>query len=242
MSVAVVDPTVEPDVAAATAAPRPVVLAVRDTAPFVIALVPFGLAVGSASVAAGLSLAEAVYGALVLLAGAAQLAVVESIGRGDGVVAAVVVTALVNLRFVYYGAGAARWFAEAPMWQRLLLVFPLVDQTFLLGQQRFGDAVGLAWRRRYYLTVTALLAVSFVGSQVVGYRLGAGLPPALGLHLAAPLVFAGMLARHLDTSSARLAAGAAALAVPLVGGVAGPATLPIAIALGVAAGAGRWWR
>ncbi len=242
MSAAVAAPTLDPAADAVAAPPRPVALAVRDTAPFVVALVPFGLAVGSASVAAGLSLAQAMFGALIMLAGAAQLSVVESLGRGDGVVAAVVVTALINLRFVYYGAGAARWFAGARLPERLLLVFALVDQSFLLGQQRFDDTVGLAWRRRYYLTVTGLLATSFVGSQVVGYQLGAGLPPALGLHLAAPLVFAGMLARHLETGSARLAAGAAALAVPLVAGVAGPATLPIAIALGVAAGAGRWTR
>ncbi len=241
MSAAVAEP--RPGLAAgAVAAPSPVALAVRDTGPFVVALVPFGLAVGSASVAAGLSLTQAMFGAVVLLAGAAQLAVVESLGRGDGIVAALVVTALVNLRFVYYGAGAARWFSGARTWQRLLLVFPLVDQTFLLGQQRFADHGDLTWRRRYYLMATLMLAVPFVTSQVVGYRLGAGLPPALGLHLAAPLVFAGMLARHLETGPARLAAVAAALAVPLVGGVAGPATLPIAIALGVAAGAGRWWR
>ncbi len=149
MSAAVAEATGGPPVDVVVAPPRAVGLAVRDTAPFVVALVPFGLAVGSAGVAAGLSLAEAMYGASVMLAGAAQLAVVESLGRGDGVVAAVMVTALVNLRFVYYGAGAARWFAEAPVAQRLLLVFPLVDQTFLLGQQRFDATTGLAWRRRY---------------------------------------------------------------------------------------------
>lgn len=227
---------------AATTSPlaSPVAVAARDSAPFVVALVPFGLAVGSASVAAGLSLAQSMFGAVVLLAGAAQLAVVESLGRGDGVVAAVVVTALVNLRFVYYGAGAARWFTGARLWQRLLLVFPLVDQTFLLGQQRFTEDTDIAWRRRYHLAATVMLAVPFVTSQIVGYRLGAGLPPALGLHLAGPLVFAGMLARHLETGSARLAAGSAALAVPVAAGVAGPATLPVAIALGVAVGAGRW--
>ncbi|MEZ5092843.1 AzlC family ABC transporter permease [Nocardioides sp.] len=220
----------------------PVRLAAQDTAPFMAALVPFGLAVGSASVAAGLSFVQAMYGALVMLAGAAQLAVVESLGRADGIVAAVVVTLLINLRFVYYGAGAARWFASARLPMRLLLVFPLVDQSFLLGQQRFDDSVDLVWRRRYYLTVTALLASSFVISQVVGYRLGAGLPPALGLHLAAPLVFAGMLAKHLQTPTARAAAVGAALAVPLLGGLTGPATLPAAIALGVLVGSRRWTR
>ncbi|GAA1478708.1 hypothetical protein GCM10009623_31540 [Nocardioides aestuarii] len=225
------------------AAPQdPVMLALRDTAPFVVALVPFGLAVGNASVGAGLTFAEAMFGALIMLAGAAQLAVVESLGRGEGLLATVVVVALINLRFVYYGAGAARWFGRARLPVRLLLAFPLVDQTFLLGEQRFDDSVELGWRQRYYATATALLAGAFVGSQVVGFAIGGGLPPELGLHLAPALVFAGMLASHLTTSSARLAAAGAALAVPLVAGVAGPATVPVAIGLGVAVGTGRWTR
>jgi branched chain amino acid efflux pump len=226
----------------AAPAPGPVRQGLKDTAAFAVALVPFGLALGSASVAAGLSLAQAMFGALIMLAGAAQLAVVESLGRGDGAVAAVVITALINLRFVYYGAGAARWFAGAPLWRRLLLVYPLVDQNFLLGQQRFGADVDLRWRQRYYLAATALLAGAFVGSQLVAFQLGAALPPELGLHLAAPLVFAGMLARNLDGAPARIAAVVAASAVVLGAGWLGPATLPVAVALGVAVAARRWSR
>jgi branched chain amino acid efflux pump len=213
-----------------------------DTLAFAAALVPFGLALGSASVAAGLSLAETMFGAVVMLAGAAQLAVVESLGRGDSAAAAVVVAALINLRFVYYGAAAARWFAEAPLWRRLLLVYPLVDQTFLLGQQRFGAATDLRWRQRYYLTATAVLASAFVGSQLVAFQLGTALPPALGLQLAAPLVFAGMLARNLEGVPAKLAAVVAGGAVVLGSGWLGPATLPVAVALGVGVAVRGWSR
>ncbi|TIC88889.1 hypothetical protein E8D34_04360 [Nocardioides sp. GY 10113] len=221
----------------------PVRQAVKDTWPFAAALVPFGLALGTASMAAGLSVAEAMFGAVVLLAGAAQLAVVESFGRGDGIAGVVLVTALVNLRFVYYGAGAARWFSEAPLLRRMLLVFPLVDQTFLLGQQRFGPGVALGWRQRYYLTATAMLAAIFLGSQLVAYAAGARLPEELGLHLAAPLVFAGMLANNLDKAPARIAAVVAGAGILAGSGWLGAATLPVAVGLGVAvaARAGKGW-
>lgn len=220
----------------------PVRHGLRDASAFALALVPFGLALGSASVAADLTLAQAMFGAVIMLAGAAQLAVVESLGRGDGVAAAVAVAALINLRFVYYGAGAARWFAAAPLWRRVLLAYPLVDQTFVLGQQRFDESTDLRWRQRYYLAATALLATTFVGSQLVAFRLGAAVPSELGLELAAPLVFAGMLARHLDGRKARIAALGAGLAVLIGSGWLGPATLPVAVALGVGLAGRRWSR
>lgn len=212
----------------------------RDVLPFAVALVPFGLAVGTASATAGLSLGAAMFGAVAMLAGAAQLAVVESLGRGEGILAGVLVAALVNLRFVYYGAAAARWFAGAPLGRRLLLVFPLVDQTFLIGQHRFAASVDLRWRQRYYLAATALLAASFVGSQLVAFRIGAGLPRELGLDLAAPVVFAGMLARSLDRAPARAAAAVAVLVVALGSGFLGAATLPVAAGLGVVVAARGW--
>ncbi|MEQ6901396.1 AzlC family ABC transporter permease [Nocardioides sp. YIM 152588] len=227
----------EADAATPLAAPAGAVRqGIKDALPFSIALIPFGLALGTAGVANGLSFAEAMFGAAALLAGAAQLAVIESIGRGEGIVAAVVITVLINLRFVYYGSGVARWFAGAPLPSRLLLAFPLVDQNFLLSEQRFAGGGDLRWRQRYYVAVTAMLAGAFLVSQAIAYRVGAALPPELGLHLAAPLVFAGMLARSLDGAPARGAAVVAALGIPLCAGWLGPATLPVAVVLGVGCG------
>jgi len=206
--------------------------AARDTVPFAIALVPLSLAIGGASAAAGLSAVEAVFGAVALLAGAAQLAALETIRSDGGVVVAVTVVVLVNLRFVFYGAGVARWFVAASRRQRLLLVFPVVDQTFLLCQDRFTTEGDLAWRRRYYLTVTAVLAGTYIAGQVVGFHLGASLPAALGLHLAAPLAFAGMLAKATRSRADLVAALVAAITVVAVSSVVGPVALPLAVVLG----------
>lgn len=208
-------------------------VALDDTLPFAVALIPFGLAVGGTSAAIGLSGIEAVFGAIVLLAGAGQLAALDVMGSGGGTVSVVVIAALVNLRFVFYGAGVAAWFADRPLRTRLMLAFPIVDQTFMLCQRRFADRSDPAGRRRYYLTATALLAGVFVSSQVVGFNVGANMPAGLGLHLAAPLVFAGMLATSLSARRDTIAAGSAALVV--IGGTewAGAVTLPMAVAAGV---------
>jgi predicted branched-subunit amino acid permease len=209
--------------------------AIKDITPFAVALIPFGLALGSASATAGLSLGETMFGAAVLFAGASQLAAVEVLGSGGGVLATAVVVTLINLRFVFYGAGVARWFDGAPLGRRLLLAFPLVDQTFMLCQERFEDQEDLSWRQRYYVTATAVLALTFLGSQYVAFQLGASLPEGLGLHLAAPLAFAGMLAKAM-TGKPHLVAGAAAGATVVFGSaVLGAAALPIGVVLGVAA-------
>ncbi len=207
--------------------------AVKDTAPFGVALIPFGMAVGGASAAAGLSAWESAFGGVALLAGASQLAAVDVIGSGGGIGSTAIVVALINLRFVLYGAGVARWFAGARLVRRMVLVVPVVDQTFMLCQERFDDDTDLAWRRQYYLTATAVLASAFIGSQVIAFQLGGGLPESLGLHLAAPLAFAGMLARTMTTRLEVLAGTVAAVIVVAGTGVIGAAALP----LGVVAGA-----
>ena len=224
----------EPANDAGVSAPPPAVrTALCDIGALSAALVPFGLALGSASAAAGLSGFEAVFGALIMLAGAGQLAAVEAIGRGESVVAIAVVVALVNMRFVFYGAAAAGWFAGAGRWRRLLLVYPIVDQTFMLCQQRFEIVTDLAWRQRYYATATAMLGGSFVASQVVAFHLGTAMPASAGFHLMAPLVFTGMLATATRQQPQVVAAIVGAVVVTLGASVLGPLALPVAVAAGV---------
>lgn len=212
---------------------HPARAALADTAPFAAALIPFGLAVGAASAAADLPATTAMFGALILLAGAAQLAAVETLAADGGILSVIVVVGLVNLRFVFYGAGVADWFAGVSIRRRLLLAFPIVDQTFMLCQQRFEHELDPAWRQRYYLTVTAFLGGAFVGCQGISHLLGARVPEWLGLHLAAPLAFAGLLANSLRGRAEVIAGSVAAIAV-----VAGAALLgPAAIALGALVGA-----
>ena len=211
--------------------------AVEDIAPFAIALIPFGLAIGGASAAAGLSATTALFGAIVLFAGAAQLAAVEVLGDGGGIVSVVVVVGLVNLRFVFYGAGMASWFEGLPLRRRLLLVFPIVDQTFMVCQRRFEREHDLGWRQRYYITASAMLMTAFVCSQVVAYRLGSTLPDGLGLHLAAPLAFAGMLGNSLKGRSEVIAGTIAASIVGAGANMLGSVGLPLGVIAGVAVGA-----
>ena len=209
--------------------------AVKDAAPFAFALIPFGMAIGGASAAAGLSAWESAFGGIALLAGASQLAAIEVIGSGGGIAATAIVVGLINMRFVLYGAGVARWFADAPLSQRMVLAIPIVDQTFILCQERFVGVTDLTSRRQYYLTSTAVLVSAFIVSQVVAFQLGGSLPESLGLQLAAPLAFAGMLAKAVKSALDVVAGTVAAVIVVAGAGMAGAAALPLGVAAGVSA-------
>ena len=66
------------------AAPSVIQLALRDFTPFAAALIPFAMAIGTAASVNGLTLPQAAFGAVFLLAGTAQLATIELIGSDTG--------------------------------------------------------------------------------------------------------------------------------------------------------------
>lgn len=205
----------------------------RDVLPFATAIVPFAFAIGSASVTAELSFLESSFASVALLAGAAQLAAVELIGAGESIALTVLIVTLINLRFVFYSAGLARWFGALSLGKQLTLAIPLVDANFMLAEERFAQHTDPVWRRSYYVAVSAILVTTFVLSQALAYKLGASLPNSLGLHLAAPLCFVGMLVKSADTPQTRIAGVVAATLVVSGSTLLGPAALPVAAAAGV---------
>ena len=218
------------------AAPSVIKLALRDFAPFAAALIPFAMAIGTAASVNGLTLPQAAFGAVFLLAGTAQLASIELIGSDTGATVVVVTVLLINVRFMFYGAGLARWFAGAPLRHKLLLAFPLVDQSYLCCEERFTTMTVLADRYRYYLAGTAILMSVFLTSEVVGYLAGPIVPAWMGLQLAAPLAFTGMLVKAVRSAQTAVVAVVAAVTVVVSTGLPGGLGLPVAILVGVCAG------
>lgn len=214
----------------------PVRSAIRATLPVALPLAPFAFVIGSSMAAAGIPLVAGWSGGALLLAGTAQLSAVEALGDGGGLWPAVGIATLVNLRFVLYSTGLRVWFAGAPRWRTLLFAAALVDQTFMLCERAFATNDDPEWRWRYYATVSAVLIVVFLGSQPLGYLAGSALPAGAGLEMAAPLVFAGMLAtavrRRVDLLAGAAAATAVVVAAPLPGGLA----LPVAAVFGLTVG------
>jgi predicted branched-subunit amino acid permease len=213
-------------------------LARRDVFPLAISVFQFAVAIGATIAASDVDPVAGLAGSATLSAGSSQLAGIDLIDAGVGVGLATMTAVLINVRFVLYGAGFARWFAAAPRWQRYAMVFPIVDQTFVLCEARFTDETQLTWRRRYYLVVVSALFVSFATGQLAGYFVGDMIPDRAGLELAGPIVFAGLLALAISSRAALLAAIASGGTMYLA--TAAPNGLGLAIAAAVGLTIGSW--
>ncbi len=205
----------------------------RDICPVLLGVLPLAMVIGIAAHDSGIDLAPAWTASFLLCAGAAQLTAIELLGTGTAPLAIVVTTTMINSRFVLYSAGLARWFASEPLWRRLLLAMPLVDQLFVVCQRRFtthGD--GPDARRWYYLGAATTLVAGWSAAQGVAMVFAPALPGMAVLQLASPLVFIGLLAASLRNRAGLVAALAGG-----AGAIAG-ASLPFHLNLAVGIGAG----
>jgi predicted branched-subunit amino acid permease len=143
---------------------------------------------------------------------------------------------LINTRLIAYGAGLAPWFATLSRRRRLLLAAPLLDQLYLAVAPRFerGD-LDERGRQAYYAGAAIVTVFGWSAAQLVGVFAGAAVPDTVGLEVAAPVTFAGLLARatvsraSLTVAVAALAVGAAAGGLPYRSGPLAAAAVGVGV-------------
>lgn len=166
-------------------------------APIVVGIVPFGLIAGVAAVERGLTLPDAMALSLGIFAGASQLAAIEVLGGGGSVVVAVITVLVINLRMVMYSASLAPWLAHEPARRRWLVAYLLTDQAYALSLVRYTDPdaeeLPAADRVWFSLGVALTLWLTWQLCTVAGALLGGGIPDAVPLGFAVPLVFLALL-------------------------------------------------
>jgi 4-azaleucine resistance transporter AzlC len=201
---------------------------VRDVAPLLLGVAPFGVVAGIAAVNAGLDPVQAVGMSVVVFAGAAQLAALELLGA-DAPIAVVVVTAVViNLRMLMYSASIAPYFREFAARWKATLSYVLTDQAYALSVSSYRTD-GRVDRKAYYLGTAVTLWAVWQVTTVAGVVLGTGIPEAWGLEFAVPLVFLALLVPAMEDRTTSLAA--------VVGGVVAVAGAGLPLNLGLLVGA-----
>jgi predicted branched-subunit amino acid permease len=210
----------------------------RDIVPLTVGVLPIGLAIG-ATIGASDSVPTlaGLMGGPVIVGGAAQLLTIRMLDAGAAPVAILVSALLVNARVLMYGAALAPWFREPSVRQRLLVAFPLIDPTFFVSTSRFarGD-LDQSGRLAYYAGAATTLMLAWIGIQALGIAAGGALPDAVGLHLAAPLAFAGLLAKSVSGRPALAAAGTAGLVAVVGTGLPFQVGMLLAVLAGITAG------
>ncbi|WP_259918111.1 AzlC family ABC transporter permease [Jannaschia sp. M317] len=189
--------------------------------PFVVILVPFGALFGVLATEAGLTLTQVMAFTSLVIAGASQFTAIQLMV--DDVPAAIVILSAlaVNLRMVMYSASLAPHLGPAPAWQRVIIAYLLVDQTYALSQSAYDDNPAWSLRDKVAFFAGTALPVfpAWVGSTLIGALLGAQVPESWSLDFALPLAFLALVGPMLRTRAhvvAALVSVTAALALAWV--------------------------
>ena len=188
-------------------------LACRDVAVLFLPALPFALLFGVMVVESGVPQVLGWASSIIMFGGAAQMTLITLIGEGAAVSAAVTTTLIVTARHILYSVTLAPRFQGQPAWFRWLGPYVLIDQVFALTQvKELSDDAGF---RRYYLAAGFMfwgLWVSFTGAGII---LAPIIPETLGIDIAIPLLFLGLLLMAIKRRNqvvTALVSGGAALA------------------------------
>lgn len=190
----------------------------RDTFPLVPPIAVFGAVFGALAVQAGLSPWLTMLSSLIVLSGAAQVAMAGLLASGAAPV--LLATTGLALRHLPMSAALSGLIGDAPIHRRVQLAWVLVDETFGLTVNASRDpAVDLV---SFKSAADIVLYATWLTSTAVGAFLGAGVDTSrLGIEVIFPLVFLGLAApllrgrrQWVTAGLAVLAAVAAVLALP----------------------------
>ena len=148
--------------------------------PFLLVLVPFALLFGVVATAAGLDLAQTMGFSVLVLAGASQFSAVQLLSDHAPVLVVLASSLAINLRMAMYSASLTPWLGRAPAWQRALIAYVLIDQTYGMAIQRFERQPRLTVPERvaYLAGATPVLCLPWMLFTYVGATAGQMIPAA----------------------------------------------------------------
>ncbi|MEL6204757.1 MAG: AzlC family ABC transporter permease [Pseudomonadota bacterium] len=188
----------------------------RASAPFLIVVGPFALVFGVVATEAGLDLAQVMSLSVTVFAGAAQLTALQLMREEAPALVVLASSLAVNLRMAMYSASIAPYIGGAPLWQRALSGYLLVDQSYAISHARFeaDPQMPLPRRMAFFFGTMSLIAPLWYAATLAGALAGQGIPEGLALDFAVPITFIALIAPGLRTL-AHLAAAATAILLGL---------------------------
>jgi len=214
-------------------------LGARDSTPFIFVAGPFGVLFGVLAAEAGLSIVEVLTFSATVFAGAAQFTALQLMQEEAPTIIVLISALAVNLRVAMYSASLTPYLGAAPMWQRALMAFILVDQSYALSVVKFETEPQLSIRERviYYFGTSSIITPLWFIATYVGATAGRAIPESWALDFALPIAFIAMIGPMLRTPAHRVAAVVACLASTAAAGMPYNLGLIVAGLLGMIAGA-----
>lgn len=184
--------------------------------PIFLGYAPIGAAFGIVARGLGFTPLQAAICSGTALAGAGQLIALQLLGAGAGAGAVVFTTAIVNLRYVLFGAALSQHVTRMSLRQQAFLAFTLTDETFAVniddGRRGLADFASMAG-------VGVIAWLGWVAGSAAGALLAGavGDPTRFGVQFAMPAMFTALLvAQAEDRTHVLTALAAAVFAVALM--------------------------
>lgn len=191
----------------------------RIVSPMFLGALPFGLVAGVTGVQMGLTAVQTIGFSMFTFAGASQLAALQLLGGGAGLVVIVFTVFVINLRHVMYSASIAPHLQHMPLHWRLFLPFFMADQPYVLSILEFQSQPAMLHKKWLFLGMGIPLWTVWCLATAAGALLGAQIPPAWALDFIVPLVFMVLVfpsVKDAASASAAVVAGiTAVVAKPL---------------------------
>ncbi len=208
---------------------------VRAFMPLTMAIIPFGMVCGAATVAAGITAWQAFSMGWVIFAGSAQIVLVQLFTSGAPLAVVIATSTVINLRFMMYSASLGPHLGGLGKLWRVVLAYLITDQAYVLGVMHYMAPGERKHRHWFLFGISAATWVCWQIASILGIVLGSVMPQNWSLDFILPLTFISILVPMLSNRAmlfAALAGGAAAvlLILPL------KLNLIAAIVIGVVAG------
>jgi 4-azaleucine resistance transporter AzlC len=189
---------------------------VRDEAPILLGVVPFGLLYGALAISVHLTGVEAQAMSAIIFAGASQLIAAQLIGGATSGLVILMVVFVVNLRHALYSASVAPHLKGLNTGWKALLSYLLTDEAYVVAIMHYNAEGPPADRHWYFLGAGLTLWSSWQVSTAVGIIVGAQIPSNWTLSFVLPLTFIALIVPNIKDRAA-VASSLVAGAVGLVG-------------------------
>jgi len=211
--------------------------------PFQLVIVPFGLLFGVVATEAGLGVAEAMGFSILVIAGASQFTAVQMLDAGAPTLVILATALAVNLRMAMYSASLTPHLGAAKLWQRALVAYANVDQTYVssIAEYERHPGMPLAGKLAFFAGTFAITGPLWVAATLAGAVAGDRIPASLGLDFALPITFLAMVAPMLRTVAHVAAAGVSVVGALVLAGLPAGTGLPVAALAAMVTGAAVEW-
>jgi 4-azaleucine resistance transporter AzlC len=184
---------------------RVILKATIDMLPFSLAVLPWGLLVGSLAIQRGFTPLEAQLTSTLVFSGAAQLVAIELISENASLLSLMLTTFIISSRHFLYGLSMRDRLKTLPTMQRLVAGYTLTDQSFVLNNhtKSFSSPLHIT----YGLAAAVSFGIAWNIWTFIGIVAGSYLPDLtnIGLDFAIAVTFIALVIPGIKTRSAVVA-------------------------------------